>query len=105
MVATKKAVGTSKAEPQPDSDALREAELQTSDEQIAISRQYLRVGQLAKILGWSRPNTYYWVYKLKIPMVEIASLQFISVDRNLPEIIMTMQQAKREAHETKTFTE
>jgi hypothetical protein len=59
---------------------------------------YIRPSQLAKILGWSRPNVYYWLNRCKVNLVEIAGYKMVAVD-DLPRLVMMLTKAKEEAHE------
>jgi predicted site-specific integrase-resolvase len=63
---------------------------------------YLRMAELAKILGWPRTNVYYWVKRCDIKVVAIAGHQFIPINDDLPRLIMTLQQAKEAVAKERT---
>lgn len=61
-------------------------------------RQYYTIGELARMLGWGRTNTYYWLSKLNIPIANIAGHKFVPIT-DLTRVILTLRQAKKEALE------
>ena len=69
-----------------------------SEHAPAAPTKYIRPSQLAKILGWSRPNVYYWLNRCKIEVVEIAGYKMVPV-HDLPRLVMTLTKAKEEAYE------
>lgn len=58
---------------------------------------YIRPSKLARILGWSRPNVYYWLNKCRIRVVDFDGHKMIPVS-DLPTIVMTLRKAKEDAH-------
>jgi hypothetical protein len=71
----------------------------TTDDQPT---NYLRMAELAKILGWPRTNVYYWAKRCGIKIVLVAGHQFIPINDDLPRLIMTLQQAKDAAVKKKS---
>jgi hypothetical protein len=63
---------------------------------------YIRPSQLARILGWSRPNVYYWLRKCEIEVVLIAGYQMVPIS-DLARLVMTLTKAKQDAYDKRHF--
>lgn len=57
---------------------------------------YVKPSELARILGWSRTNVYYWLRKCDIQLVYVAGHPLVPVS-DLARIVLTMKAAKAEA--------
>jgi hypothetical protein len=55
---------------------------------------------LAKILGWSRTNVHYWLFRCGVELVDIAGYKLVPVDE-LPALVMMLRKAKEDAHAQK----
>ncbi len=61
------------------------------------SAEYVRIAQLARILGWERTKAYYWVSKCPdVEVVQFAGLRMVRA-KELPRIVMRLRSAREEA--------
>lgn len=65
--------------------------------QVSSGEQYIKLGDLAKYLGWHRTTIYYWLAKTDdIPIIELAGIKMIKLS-DLPWVLMRLRQVKEEA--------
>jgi hypothetical protein len=67
--------------------------------QVSTGEDYIKLGDLAKYLGWHRTTIYYWLARTDdIPVVELAGIKMIKL-KDLPWVLIRLRQVKEEAKE------
>lgn len=65
--------------------------------QVSVGESYIKLGDLAKYLGWHRTTIYYWLEKTDdIPIVEFAGIKMVKAT-DLLWVLMRLRQVKEEA--------